>query len=105
MHAVFTFLKWAIDSMARGIYPSTRHDLLPLEDGERSALANQRLLHRIAIVYIKADWSELSHSFGFPSWNDGLRPCPLCNCHAGNMNNFDDAATVADVQWELNTEQ
>lgn len=34
---------------------------------------------RALVLYLKADWAELSTTLGFPSWMDSLRPCPCCN--------------------------
>jgi len=31
-----------------------------------------------AIVHVKGDWAEYSHTFGLPQWTDGLRPCYGC---------------------------
>ena len=63
-----------------GTYPRRRHDLEDWResDGQRTNLAGEPLGYQALCLYIKADWGELSGSFGFPTWQDKLAPCPLC---------------------------
>ena len=35
---------------------------------------------RAALIFAKADWAELVHTFGYPSWGTLEHPCPLCQC-------------------------
>lgn len=48
------------------------------------------------LLHIKADWAELAHTFGFPQWGDGLRPCFLCNSYIANM------YKIREKGWRLN---
>ena len=73
MHVVFQFLRWSVDAMALGVYPRCGHDALGMEDW-RLEQAGSRMTFRIAVMFIKADWAELAHNFGFLAWNDGIRP-------------------------------
>jgi len=37
------------------------------------------------LMFLKGDWAEYASTVGFPSWADGLRPCPMCNAHRQNF--------------------
>ena len=77
---VFTCLAWSLSSMLRGCHPSSRHDGSPWRpsDEERASKAGAPLQWRAVCVLLKGDWYEYAHSLGFPSWADGVAPCPLC---------------------------
>ena len=67
--------------MIDGVYPSTRHDggaWLP-SDSRREALAGSPLGFRAILLFTKLDWMEMASTVGFPTWADGMRPCPKCN--------------------------
>eukprot|EP00969_Alexandrium_andersonii_P202905 8966208-Alexandrium_andersonii.AAC.1 len=34
---------------------------------------------RAAVVHVKGDWSEFSHSLGFPTWQSNDYPCIWCD--------------------------
>jgi len=84
---VFSFIHWSLKGLSEGVFPSRRHDgrEFRASDRKRAEVAGQPLQGRAALLCIKGDWSEYAHSFGFPSWNDGLRPCFACNCSKDNM--------------------
>jgi hypothetical protein len=80
LHALLSALAWSLRAMAVGKWPSTRHDLEPWLDTDklRSARSGEDLPFKAAVIFIKGDWSEFSHSLGLPTWQDGLRPCWAC---------------------------
>eukprot|EP00969_Alexandrium_andersonii_P182659 8071208-Alexandrium_andersonii.AAC.1 len=63
-----------------GTHPEMRHDGTPFQgsDSERQACAGQPLGWRGALLFVKGDWAEFSHSLGFASWSHGTHPCLLC---------------------------
>ena len=78
---------WSIQALADGHHPTSRHDgsdWLP-SDGVRRARAGQGMRLPAACLYMKGDWSEFSSTLGFPSWQDGLRPCFLCSASGADM--------------------
>ena len=105
MFPIFSFIKWSLDAMAKGFYPSARHDLASFSDDNdtfRVELAGAPMCMPSALIYIKADWAELVTSFGLPAWNDGLRPCLYCNCSTANMYDFCSATEMDELQWRPN---
>ena len=78
--AMFSLTAWSLDAMARGVWPSARHDggAFRTSDSTRSQRAGSAMPCKFACIYIKGDWAEYSHTLGLPSWNDGLRPCFAC---------------------------
>jgi hypothetical protein len=78
--SIFAWVNWSFESLASGKFPTARHDgalWLP-SDSQRAALADTPLGVRIAILWIASDWAECS-TLGLPTWQDSLRPCPMCN--------------------------
>jgi hypothetical protein len=103
---VFRWLVWSLVSMASGVYPPLRHDNCPYDptDVKRSGLAGTPLARKSCVMYVKADWAELSGTFGLAAWNDGLRPCPKCNASPDAL--FRVAGmSPAGTPWVLNTHE
>ena len=103
LHAVFLFVKWVIQALSLGVYPAARHDGLPWQrlDNERASRANERMAMRVAILYVRGDWSEYASSLGFPNWNDSLRPCIGCTAYGPDMFVVDDC-TMRALRWPEN---
>ena len=59
----------SFNQLAQGIFPTTRHDLEPL-DAARAALAGQAMPVKGACVEIRADWLQYAQTFGMStaSW-------------------------------------
>eukprot|EP00969_Alexandrium_andersonii_P167043 7382521-Alexandrium_andersonii.AAC.1 len=63
-------LRWSLDCLARGIYPSKRHDGTPwsAEDATRAKRSGQRMAARACTIWMEADWAEFCERLGFPTW-------------------------------------
>ena len=82
-----------------------RHDFAPFgADVRRSELAGVKFRLKMCLLFVKADWAELAHTFGFPTCGDGLRPCFLCNCYAATLYP-PSHATLATLPWIDNIEE
>ena len=80
-YQMFLVARWSIEALASGYFPERRHDGAPwrASDTHRARLNGQRMGMRSACIYVKGDWAECASTLGFPSWNDGLRPCFECS--------------------------
>ena len=87
LHAVFEWVKWCLRALADGKMPNSRGDNQPWRpsDKERAAKACELLPMRTVVVYIKGDWAEYCSTLGFPTWQDGLRPCFCCPAFGADM--------------------
>ena len=99
---VFRFLAWSLKALEEGLYPLHRHDgkVWGPGDEDRSRFSGQRMM-KGALLNIKGDWSEYCSTWGFPTWQDSLRPCMECNCHLGNMHSYSECSFDA-MPWEVN---
>ena len=90
--------------MWEGRYPQSRHDGLAWgQDARREGLSNTKLKVRCILLFVKADWSEIAHSFGFPTWSDGMRPCFFCNGVGHSLYQVSNAS-LGDIGFRLNLE-
>ena len=89
--AIFRFIAWSLAAMAEGVYPRARHDGAPWgpRDATRAALAGTPLKLPMCLLFVKGDWAEYAATLGFPSWQDGLRPCFGCNAAGPELYNHD----------------
>jgi len=80
-HAFFRMIAWSLRAIAQGVWPDRRHDSKPwlASDAARAAKAGHAMPFKGALIYIKGDWSEYASTLGFPTWQDGIRPCFKCN--------------------------
>ena len=79
---VFFFLRFQLEFLAAGVYPTSRHNnehWLP-SDCWRELLAGAALGFTGVCLFIKGDWVELSTTLGMPTWKDELAPCLCCHC-------------------------
>jgi hypothetical protein len=84
--AIWAWLWWSLSALAEGKCPSSRHDYEPFNtDVRRAELGGKAMSCRAALLYLKGDWAEYSSTVGMPSWQDGLRPCFVCNADRGNF--------------------
>jgi hypothetical protein len=104
-YAILQFLRWTFVALAEGKYPAERHDGLPWKplDRERMLLAGSALPFKCCLVHIKGDWCEYAGTLGFPTWNDGIRPCFACPAFGDNM--FETVGhTIGALAWEENAD-
>ena len=78
LYPFFQSMRWQYESLSRGEYPLDRPDhkawVLP-QDAKRANKQGISIGFRGACIWLKGDWMERITTLGFPSWNDGLRPC------------------------------
>jgi len=100
----FRLALWSVEALANGQYPGARHDGTAwlATDAARKARAGQQIRMPCACLYLKGDWSEFSNTVGLPSWQDGLRPCFLCNAFGPGMYTAAGNAHTA-LRWTENT--
>ena len=84
---IFEVLTWSLRACEAGRWPAARPDGEPWRpnDSHREARAGEALDFRTCMLYIKGDWAEYAHTFGFPGWGSNLRPCWQCNCSPFSM--------------------
>eukprot|EP00959_Pyramimonas_sp_CCMP1952_P456977 9474064-Pyramimonas_sp.AAC.1 len=77
---VWSFIHWSCACMARGVMPQCRHDGGAFRNGDtvRMQEAGKPLGWRACVLFIKGDWAEHVHSFGYPLWSTDGHPCPWC---------------------------
>jgi hypothetical protein len=91
LRPVMELLNWSFAALARGLFPLARHDGTTWDQSEphRLSLAGLPLALKGAIVQIKGDWAEFSHSLGFPTWRDSEHPCIWCRCDKETLYTFE----------------
>ena len=103
LYSVFAMIHWSLAALAKGIFPSCRHDGTPFagSDGRRAELSLRPMRRRAACVYVKGDWSELAGTVGLPSWQDSLRPC-FCCCACGEDMHCPHGNSILNLRWACN---
>lgn len=101
LYPMFNMLSWSITAMSRGVFPNTGHDGGQL-DTIRAAVAGQPMGFRVAILFCKADWAEIAHTLGFPTWATLDTPCPMCFCSLRNAYTTR-GLSVLDFPWRKKT--
>ena len=84
---LWCFLRWSLEAMSLGAFPSRRHDSRAWKapDEQRSHLGGTPLAFRGMLLQIKGDWAEFSSSLGFTSWAASLAPCLFCRCTQASL--------------------
>lgn len=100
---LFSWLAWSVAAMAEGTFPSTRHDhkAWRATDASRERRSGSPMQCRFCVLYIKGDWAEYASTFGFPTWNDSLRPCFACNASLRNLYRIEGITPVG-LFWRTN---
>ena len=90
IHPLWCFLRWSLEAMSLGAFPSRRHDSRAWKapDEQRSHLGGTPLAFRGMLLQIKGDWAEFSSSLGFTSWAASLAPCLFCRCTQASLADF-----------------
>ena len=106
MHCVFEVALWSVRALAAQKYPSARHDAQPWRpsDEKRRHMADTPIYMKVAFLFHKADWSEYSSSFGYPTWQDHLRPCYACTAFGAAMW-LVMGNSAAGLRWQLSSDQ
>ena len=96
INAILSFVAWSFRCMRDGYFPSRRHDETPwVESDHLRAEWSGEPMFRAILLYVKSDWAELSSTVGFPSWNDGVRPCPCCNASGDRLYDHEGSSATA----------
>ena len=86
LHVIMRCLEWSFQPLTAGQRPRVRHDGTPFTERETFRAAKGGTpLPKGCLVYLKVDWSEFVHTFGLPSWNSNLHPCPCCSASADEL--------------------
>lgn len=104
-YPIFAFIEWSMVACYHGRYPEGRHDLQPwaAADSVRQQEAGGELSYKACLIWLKADWSELQSTVGFPSWRDGFRPCFDCNATTEELYD-EEELNVLEMPWRPNTD-
>jgi hypothetical protein len=104
-HTFFSIAAWSLEALATATWPQSRHDgsAFLVDDQMRADRSGDQVRLHCCCLYVKGDWSEYNATLGFPSWQDGCRPCFLCNGTGNAMyiatGNSDDA-----LRWDENSD-
>jgi hypothetical protein len=72
-------LKWSLQILATGQWPTCRHDGTPWRKSDCKRKA-PRPLQRAALVEVRADWDWMAKVYGFPAHNFLAGCCWKCTC-------------------------
>ena len=96
-YVIFATIAWSLEAMKSGFYPQRGPEdaeFDPVTDAARAAMGGEPLGCRGCVIAIRADWAELAHTFGLPTWGDGANPCPFCKCDSTNIYNWQGASLL-----------
>jgi len=87
LYPIFAWLRWCLECLAGGVWPSCRHDGTAFgeSDKQRAGKAGQELGWRGALLLLKADWAEVAATLGFMNWKSSDFPCNFCTCTLRTM--------------------
>ena len=86
--------------MGNGVHPTAMHNGEPfLADPARMALGGHSLGAKGIVLALRADWSELAHTFGLPTWSDATAPCPFCDCTSLTLHAWQ-GASLDGIPWQ-----
>ena len=93
---VWTALNWPMSALLTGKHHAARHDNSDwlVSDVCRAAFSGQPMLRSGICIFLKGDWAEIVHTWGFPSWRTNVAPCIYCHTPRSDMFLF-----VASAQW------
>ena len=102
-YSVFRALAWSIEALAERKMPHRRHDSRPwgIRDDDRARSAGNELPVRVAVLYVRGDWSEYCSTLGFANWKDALRPCFECVGHGPDLFVVEGCA-FENLRWVVN---
>jgi len=95
----FSYIAWLIETLASGHYPGTAPDGKPWRTGSPQAdVAGEPLGFYAAVLFVKADWAEFSHSIAMPAWNHHKHPCFACFCSGGPQGSIKQVTGVSPLE-------
>ena len=90
---IFAIIKWSLEILATGVWPTARHDGSPWQDTDKCR-KNARPLLRAALVEVRQDWKFAVEVFGFPAHNTVAGCCWKCTCTPNQIREVD-----SDASW------
>eukprot|EP00971_Amphidinium_carterae_P013674 269291-Amphidinium_carterae.1 len=87
LHVVWLFIAYCVEQFGKGRFSEQRFPNHLDEglvngwgaaDANRRAKAGEAMQYAGALLQVRADWAEISHSFGLSGWSDATDPCFLC---------------------------
>jgi len=107
LYGIFQQLRWSLEALAEGVWPTCRHDGSPfsdeLGDGFRRELAGTQFGFRCACLGPRGDWAEYAHTLGLPTWRSLISPCPICHVPHDHMHDFT-GMTALEPAYPLKTQ-
>lgn len=89
LYPVLSMIHWSLCALAQGQWPSTRHNgPWDANDTERKAKGGQSLGFYGALLQVRGDWSEFSHTLGFADWSSKNFCCIFCDATRDNRFNL-----------------
>ena len=78
---IWAALKWSMSALLTGKHPAARHDnsVWLASDVCRAAFSDKPMLRSGICIFLKGDWAEIVHTWGFPSWQANVAPCIYCH--------------------------
>ncbi|CAJ1430017.1 unnamed protein product, partial [Effrenium voratum] len=103
LHEFFAILRWSLDSLFSGVWPSEDWYSPSSREGRRAGtfLANG---YRAVLWAIIGDLDYLAAVFGFPRHN-AAKPCALCNCSTSGEHPWTDFSPSASWRATMWTPQ
>lgn len=88
LRPIWVFLHWGLCALASGQMPAAGPDGAPFgeNDGARRQAIGAPIV-RCALLHVKGDWGEFSHSMGLPTWQSVFNPCFVCKVSQDRMKN------------------
>ena len=74
-------LSWSLRAVATGLRPQRRHDGAWAPDdafGQLASVLGNEFGFKAILLWVKGDWSEVSHTLGLPAVTSHHNPCPFC---------------------------
>eukprot|EP00959_Pyramimonas_sp_CCMP1952_P215284 4504615-Pyramimonas_sp.AAC.1 len=86
--------------MSRGERPATCYDGSAWGDGDWMDVSTP-LNYKIALLWIKGDWSEHARTLGLQSWASKFSPCQFCHSTTDELRHVDGVAHPDGPGWHL----
>ena len=103
-------LRYSLESLACGVYPSERHDELPAtfgpgDDSRFWAMGGTSLGFKGALLGLKSDWDAVSQFVGLPTATSLVHPCPLCCSDRDHLHNIEGLSALhTPVAWPIKSD-